>query len=83
MPTLRRKRGRHGRREEYSLVYRPDGTLYAQGRAVELEAAMQRAWYNFVAEYGRMPVQEQVVAEVIGITAGWDVTVFELPEEAR
>lgn len=67
-------------RHDHVKVYRPSGALYANGRAMELRAAMDKAWYNFVAEFGRMPVQERTVAEVIGVTAAWDVTVFELPE---
>jgi hypothetical protein len=67
-------------RHAHAKVYRPSGTLYANGRATDLCAAMDQAWYNFVAEFKRMPVQERAVAEVIGVTASWDVTVFELPE---
>jgi hypothetical protein len=83
MPTLKRKRNRFGRPYENMKVYRPEGTLYATSRRMYLQLAIDRAWHNFALEFGRVPVQERVVVEVIGITAGWDVTVFELPEEAE
>ena len=81
MPTLKRAKTRRGGRQQYTRVYRPHGTKFAEAKECELERAMDKAWYNFVKEFGRMPIQEQTFAEIVGVTGAWDVTVLEITNE--
>jgi len=71
-------------RYDYSKVFRPNGSRYAHGgTCFYLPDAVQKAVEAFEREFGpEAPlVQESAVVEIIGVTAGWSATIFEILEQ--
>ena len=67
-------------RFDHVKVYRPRGTRYGTGRHGEIERAVELAEEAFIREFGYAPRQEEVVIEIVGVTADWVVTYFEVKE---
>ena len=73
MPILKR-------RHDYVKLYRPNGAKYAEARNMNLNGALDLAMAAFFVEFGRRPVQEKTYVEIMGVTADWVVTVFEIED---
>jgi hypothetical protein len=74
MPVLKRQ-------YDHVKVFRPSGALYADGDSLTTpEVAIADAQRAFIAEFGRAPVQSKVVFEIVGVTAKWVATVYEIEE---
>jgi hypothetical protein len=76
MPILKRRKGRNWMR-----VYRPAGARYAEARSVSATTGVKEALKAFAREFGRPPVQEKTNIEIMGVTADWCVTVWEIDDD--
>jgi hypothetical protein len=65
-------------RSQHTKVYRPNGTLYAEGKHAVFAVAVHLAISRFADEFARYPRQDQAVLEIVGSSLGWSATVFEV-----
>lgn len=71
MPTLRT-------RYDYTKIYRPNGTRYAEGKGITPADALDAAYVAYEAEFGARPPQCQTSIEIFGITGQWVAQVFDV-----
>jgi hypothetical protein len=73
MPILKR-------RHDFMKVYRPSGARYAECRDGDHTYAYLKALDNFRDEFGHYPAQEKTYIEIMGVTADWVATVWEIED---
>lgn len=65
----------------YSKVFRPTGSRYANGSGNTLEEAIKAANTNFYKEFSREPDVDSIVYEIFTVTGPyWHATVLEIKD---